>query len=240
MPWDCLLPSEPVHTLSMECVPCRINLLSLYHGSLLSSFLHKAEDPHLAAHPRYSPEIWDMTILSSSTFLQHLELKCRPECTMWVVHPSSPTDAQFRSLLESFVRGNLEAHDDLSCVSLGNINLYNSIAFDYLGSQVLLSSPKSHCEGISPSLYPIHSAMWWLPSATSYPQFKSPETKVDVSGTNHHLNPPHRQGVQRHWLQAGCRIHTREETESPVLNAKDLKRATSSREMEMQTWSHPM
>lgn len=113
------------------------------------------------------------------------------------------------SLLENFIRGNLEAHDDLSCVSLGNINLYNSIAFDHLGSQVLLSSPKNHCEGISPLLYPTHSAMWWLPSATSYPQFKSPETKDDVSGTNHHLTHPHRQGVQRHWLQAGCSIHTR-------------------------------
>ena len=114
MPWDCLLPSEMVHTLSVECVSCWINLLSLYHGSVLSSFLHKAEEPHLAAHDRYLPATWDMTILSSSTCLQHLELKCRPECMMWVVHPSSPTEAQFWSLPESFFRGNLEAHDDLT------------------------------------------------------------------------------------------------------------------------------
>ena len=49
LPW-CSSPSEMAHTLSMECVsPWIPNLLSLYDGSLLNSFLCKAKNPHSAA-----------------------------------------------------------------------------------------------------------------------------------------------------------------------------------------------
>ena len=61
--------------LQMECVPLSINLLSLNYSSLLNSFLRKAKDPHLAAHPSSLgnlPKTWDVTILSYPIFLQHL------------------------------------------------------------------------------------------------------------------------------------------------------------------------
>ena len=51
------------HNVPMECVSLLVNLFSFYYGSLLNSFLHEAKDPHLAAHPRDSPETWDMTLL---------------------------------------------------------------------------------------------------------------------------------------------------------------------------------
>ena len=49
--------------LQLQCVSHQINLLSLYYGSLLNSFLLKAKDPHIVAHPWNSLETWDMTIL---------------------------------------------------------------------------------------------------------------------------------------------------------------------------------
>ena len=49
------------HTLSGECVSLWINLLSLYCGLLLNSFLHEAKSPH-------SLETWDMTIISRPIF----------------------------------------------------------------------------------------------------------------------------------------------------------------------------
>ena len=67
-----LSPSEIESILPMECVFLSINLLSLNYSSLLNSFLCKAKDPHLAAHPRNSPKTWDVTILSYPIFLQHL------------------------------------------------------------------------------------------------------------------------------------------------------------------------
>lgn len=109
-----------------------------------------------------------------------------------------------------------------------SINLHSSIAFDHLGSQVLLSSPKNHCEGISPLLYPHpHSAMWWLPSATSYPQFKSPGNQGQCVRHQPSLTHPHRQGSRGIGSRQGV-AYTRGEMESPALDAKDLlKRATS-------------
>ena len=38
-------------------------------SQLLNSFLREAKNPHLAAHPRDSPETWDVTILSCPTLL---------------------------------------------------------------------------------------------------------------------------------------------------------------------------
>ena len=46
-----LSPSEMAHTLSVECVSPWINLLSLYYGLLLNSFLCEAKNSHLAAVP---------------------------------------------------------------------------------------------------------------------------------------------------------------------------------------------
>ena len=43
------LASEMAHSLSMLCVSPWINLLSLYCGSLLNSFLHEAKNSHLMA-----------------------------------------------------------------------------------------------------------------------------------------------------------------------------------------------
>ena len=59
--------------LFMECVSLSVNLLSLYYGSLLNSFLCEAKDPHLVAHPRTLTETWDMTTLLRPIFLQHLD-----------------------------------------------------------------------------------------------------------------------------------------------------------------------
>ena len=65
------LSSETDSILPMECVSLSINLLSLYNGSVLNSFLCKAKDLHLAASPRNLPETWDMTPPSGPLFLQH-------------------------------------------------------------------------------------------------------------------------------------------------------------------------
>ena len=67
---DCILP--------VECVSLSVNLLSLYRGSLLHSFLRKAKGPHLEARPRNSPETWDMTILSH----RRAQPSCLPPCIL--------------------------------------------------------------------------------------------------------------------------------------------------------------
>ena len=60
-------------TLSVECVSSWINLLSLYYGSLLSSFLGEAKNPHLVAVPgtHLRPGTWPFSPAPYS-FLQHL------------------------------------------------------------------------------------------------------------------------------------------------------------------------
>ena len=59
-----LSPSEMDRILSMECVSLnKLLILSLYYGSLLNYFLHKAEDPPLSVHPKDSLKTWDMTLL---------------------------------------------------------------------------------------------------------------------------------------------------------------------------------
>ena len=66
VPWG-LLPSEMVHTLSMECVFPSVNLF-FHSGWLLKSFLWGTRDPHMAALSRDSPETWGVTILLHPMF----------------------------------------------------------------------------------------------------------------------------------------------------------------------------
>ena len=84
VPWG-LSPSEMAHTLSVEYLSPWINLLSLYYGSLLNSFLCEAKNPYLAAHPRDSPETWDVTILSGPTFLQQNLWMLKFGWTSWLM-----------------------------------------------------------------------------------------------------------------------------------------------------------
>ena len=67
-----LLPSEMVHTVSIECVSPWINLLSLYYGSLLNSSLREAKNPRLLSVPGTClwPGMWPSSPAPLS-FLQH-------------------------------------------------------------------------------------------------------------------------------------------------------------------------
>ena len=67
-----LLPSEMAQTLSMKCVPPWINLLLLYCGLLLNSFLSEAKTYSWQLSPglaRAQGSPWDETIPSHPTFL---------------------------------------------------------------------------------------------------------------------------------------------------------------------------
>ena len=83
-----LLPSGMAHTLSVECVAPWINLLSLYYGSLLNSFLQEAENPHLAAVPgtrlRHDHPLTPH-LLSPATFL-HQASKVPKACITLLAH----------------------------------------------------------------------------------------------------------------------------------------------------------
>ena len=77
-----LLPSKVGHTLSVECISPWINLLSLYHGSLLNSFLRRAKNPRLAAVPgtRMWPGIWPSSCTPCSVLPYHLH--CFQPCSL--------------------------------------------------------------------------------------------------------------------------------------------------------------
>lgn len=114
----------------------------------------------------------------------HLEQRCRPEFAMWVDHPASPVEAQFQSLLGIFPRGTLEACDDFSYVSPGDISLWKIIQLPLTNwvPRCFFPPTKKSLEGIL-FIAVVPSAMWWLLSATSYPQPKATETTVEVPGT---------------------------------------------------------
>ena len=54
------------------CRPWNVHLCFVFYGLLLNSFLCKAKDSHLGAHPRNLSETWDMTIPLGPIFLQQL------------------------------------------------------------------------------------------------------------------------------------------------------------------------
>lgn len=108
----------------------------------------------------------------------------------WMHHagksPISPAEAQFQTLLGSFLRRTLKTHDDFSWVPSENISLWETIQWPLTTSIPRCSFPPKkpppfHCRGISPllcSLLPHGGPICSIPPTT-----QTQETRVEMPGT---------------------------------------------------------
>ena len=121
-----LLPFKIDHILSMECVSLTINLLLLYYGSLLNSFLSETKEPHLAALTRNLAEIWDMTILLHPIFLQPFYKKKKREEVVFspstLIITCSPLNSQGRAPLPADLYPSQASYSNKSISYLKNKN----------------------------------------------------------------------------------------------------------------------
>ena len=115
---SCLSPSETAHTLSMACASPWINLLAVYYGFLLNSYMHKAKDSHWwpvpGIHLRPRESVKTLATQSCATLCSPMD--CSP--------PGSSVHGIFQArILEwfaiSFSRGSSQPRDwtQVSCTA---------------------------------------------------------------------------------------------------------------------------